>query len=145
MSARVTKEQAIKLKQLGYDVPLREYWLNHNIQGFLEDESRYKYNHNNPNSFHYSRPTLNDVADWLREMKEVHVCVSINCNNDGIFYNAAIAYIENDTFIRYSAQDAEFELLNKMGICTPVIYTTHTEALSASIDAAIDKLLNTEK
>jgi hypothetical protein len=76
---RVNAEQAKMLKALGYDVPDTHYYEEHKAAGiFRECYRREVTNCNESYSFHYTRPTLDDAARWLREKKGWHVAVSTN-------------------------------------------------------------------
>jgi hypothetical protein len=69
---RVSREQAEGLKKVGYDVPTPHYYCEHIVYGVLE-ETGDECDYNNGYSFHWSRPTLDEAARWLREVKGWHV------------------------------------------------------------------------
>ena len=68
----VNLELAIKLKEIGYNIPCNSY---------------YRKDYNNSETFkgYYSCPLLYDVQSWFREIHNIHVytviCDSIKCYN----------------------------------------------------------------
>lgn len=66
MSEHVTQEQAVMLKEQGYDVPCREYWYGEEM---LQDQ--YPLNQNEHDGC-ISAPSLSEAADWLRDVKGLH-------------------------------------------------------------------------
>ena len=68
----VNLELAIKLKEIGYNIPCNSY---------------YREDYNNSETFkdYYSCPLLYDVQSWFREIHNIHVypviCDSIKCYN----------------------------------------------------------------
>ena len=71
MSNYVTKEQAIRLKAVGFDIPVR--WMYHPHYGLYENNEPNNFNGNNWIEGYYSAPTLDETCNWLRESKGMHV------------------------------------------------------------------------
>ncbi|SBV91815.1 hypothetical protein [uncultured Dysgonomonas sp.] len=73
MSNLVTFEQAKKLKELGFNVPIREYY---ESSGYLitQNESRFalQIKRNSELPTEYSAPTVSYALDWIREKKEIY-------------------------------------------------------------------------
>lgn len=70
---RVSKETAVLLKEAGYDVATKGYYIGGDGVCWA---SKSPDNHNS-NHMTYSAPTLHEAADWLRS-KGVHICVFIS-------------------------------------------------------------------
>lgn len=123
----VTFEQAKVLKELGF--PQGECWYSYleNIdgEGFLMDKDSYT----------YSAPTLELVAKWLREKKEIWI------NSE--YYPLGHGYC--CLYQRYVKEPKSSKVL-KSNYTTIKddprfgVYPTYEEALSAGIDKAIEIL-----
>lgn len=69
---RVNYEQAVRLKAVWYDVPTRHVYNARHKEVLLNfEESNVDLTDN------YSRPTLDDVCRWLREVHWLHVTVDL--------------------------------------------------------------------
>ena len=114
----VTKEQAILLKELGYNVPCTTYWHKHIVHGFVEKDEE-EQDFNKIYSWMYSRPSLLAVTDWLRD-KGLHVMADPFEKR----WDWNIMIIDTDDF----------------SCSEDYTYPDHDTALSAGIDAALQIL-----
>lgn len=135
----VTREQAHKLRDIGFNLPTQAYWYDgdtgNNVDHFIEE---YAVTNHNVEDMCVSCPELHTAAKFLRERYGLHVCPMPICNKEGIVYTAGVKFIENEQFFSVMINDSEFNVLNQMGIYTPIIYPTHDTAYSAAITAALD-------
>lgn len=116
---RVSREQAEWLKKVGYDVPTTHYYCEHIVYGVLE-ETGDECDYNNGYSFHWSRPTLDEAARWLREVKGWH-CYADSNGKDWCWN---IEKVGDEFNFDFSARN----------------FPTHDLALSAGIDLILKKL-----
>ena len=112
----VTKEQALWLKEIGFDWPCEHYfWNTEERKGFV------RLNHNKLKSHpHISRPTIALALQWLWEAKGVYVSEEIHGN--------------------YSAPEFGFDVIDKNNgeliYSSEYEYATPQEVKSAGLDAA---------
>lgn len=66
---QVTKEQAIMLRELGYNIKCRDYY--NDRDGQLKT---FIYRNYNDGHMTYSAPSIDDVVRWLREVWSWHIC-----------------------------------------------------------------------
>jgi len=78
---RVSPEQAKMLKAVGYDVPDTHYYEDYLVKGIIEAEEHdwEPSDYNNSYEWHFTRPTLDDAARWLREVNGWHVSIGYDC------------------------------------------------------------------
>ena len=119
----VTYEQAVKLKELGFDWKCNHWY--HPLEPEKIIECQTYCNHN---SFErpYSAPTLAQVAKWLRDVKGL------------IIYSEPRFYKGKKPLLGY-----EYHLFNKKDgyyshIESETIYDTYEEALSEGINEALE-------
>jgi hypothetical protein len=117
---RVSREQAEMLKKVGYDVPTQHYYCEHIVYGVFE-ETGDECDYNNGYSFHWSRPTIDEAARWLREVKGWHV------KTQPIYMNK-------------SCWEADIIAVPLLVLHDTVYGDTHDLALSAGIDLILKKL-----
>ena len=123
---RVNAEQAKMLKALGYDVPDTHYYEEHLVKGMVEevyfayDEANY-----NDSITYFTRPTLDDAARWLREVKGWHVGM------EPIYHNR-------------SCWQANVVAVPLLELHDYVIADTYDEALSEGISLILKKLTNAQ-
>lgn len=85
MEDYVTYEQAVKLRELGFDWECNHVYYGENATHLFPDERKklcecFRRNSNNTD-YRFSAPTLNQAAKWLREVKGIAVCVQSFDNN----------------------------------------------------------------
>lgn len=68
---RVSREQAVRLKEVGYDVPTSQNYDNAHL-GIRGEDENIPINWNKHSEV-YSAPTLDNVCRWLREVHGLHV------------------------------------------------------------------------
>jgi len=69
---RVSYKQAVRLKAVGYDVPTKHVYNARHKEVLLNfEESNVDLTNN------YSRPTLDDVCRWLRDVHGLHLTVDL--------------------------------------------------------------------
>lgn len=113
-----TAEQAEKLKRIGYDVPCDTiYTATDQLIAGIDCINW------NKNIGDKSAPTLTAAAEWLREVKGVHVYAAPHKSR---FWYAQI-YTRGENWEFFTGITNE--------------YPTHPTALSAGVDAAIDYVL----
>jgi hypothetical protein len=123
---RVSPEQAKMLKAVGYDVPDTHYYLDMCDTGISEEESA-PINYNLAQFlFTYTRPTLDDAARWLREVKGWHVAVSTN--------------EKHTKWICFAQRSGTYEPMEIVDSDNPV--NDHDTALSEGITLILKKLTN---
>lgn len=71
----VTLEQAIKLKELGFNYPCRFYTEEESLGGYAWLSIGEELNHN-AICYRYSVPNIYQVAKWLRDKMKLHVQVN---------------------------------------------------------------------
>jgi hypothetical protein len=117
---RVSLQQAKMLKEVGYDVPCAYVYSNRDREIVLNYEES-----NSENSENISRPTLNEVCDWLREVHGLHVY-------------AVYFLLQWKSLI----QDLRsFDIGTRIGEIMPK--NTYQQALSAGIDLALSHIKTT--
>ena len=113
----VTYEQAVKLKELGFDWECNHLYSHRSSIDF--NDSCYYHDFNTTDSSNdYSAPTLAQAQKWLREVKETEV----------------IVHKINDSIYNYTIYG---QLVN---LTTKTIFDTYEQALSAGIDKALELL-----
>ena len=129
MEDYVTYEQAIKLKELGFDWECRKYFNKSNV--LKEAFDSYDYNHViDYFNVSCSAPTLSQAQKWLREVKGIDLDITLYRDIDATkdipiiqrYYNCEIAFGEDEEDL-----DEDFP--------------TYEKALSAGIDKSL-KILN---
>jgi hypothetical protein len=123
---RVSPEQAKMLKAVGYDVPDTHYYADHPSKGTIKEEQTYPENHNAVFTWRYTRPTLDDAARWLREVKGWHVAVSTN--------------EKHTKWICFAQRSGTYEPMEIVDSDNPV--NDHDTALSEGITLILKKLTN---
>lgn len=118
----VTYEQAVKLKELGFDWKCKNYYsyedkalkeiacINHNREKFLRI---------------CSAPTIAQAAKWLRDVKGIKVYALYEYFAEKWYYHCGLN-------------------VNRTK-CSDASYATYESALSAGIDTALKMLTNEEK
>lgn len=121
---RVTRTQAIGLEEIGFDEVTDNVYHTksdgHSQKGW-GGETR----NSNLTDF-VTAPTLDEAIRWMREVKNVHVCVTLTNKNKWVSY------------LEYT-KTGEFD--ESCGHC----FTHHDQAQSAGLDAAIEYLKNQAK
>lgn len=76
MTNHCTHEQSLALKEIGFDIPTRDYY---DKSGNLCNHDGYFWNYNQKNLLEdiTSAPTHSEVLQWAREKKGIHGEVSI--------------------------------------------------------------------
>lgn len=84
MSNIVTFEQARRLKEIGYDRPILDYFREHDSGLVSEFSTSYAgaQNWNEQQRKVFSRPTVSEALDYLREQKGISCCVDITFDSD---------------------------------------------------------------
>lgn len=130
----VTYEQAVQLKELGFNWPCYRwyhYYPNNEHHFHIADFYEH-YNHNDSDFASFSAPTLAQVQKWLREKHylsiEIYTSLDINSN------------WEWDGFVKNLNDTLEDEIED-----TAISCKTYEEALSTCIDKAIEILINKNK
>ena len=121
----VTYEQAIKLKDLGFDWKCFGYYLYQEEVEFGDEPKDYNFIIAND---HISAPTLAQARKWLGEVKDVNIVSNFKFHKGKVKYSW---YIVTDNGDR--------------GICDSVeksIYDTYEQALSAGIDQTLKLIKN---
>ena len=119
MTNHCTHEQSKALKEIGFDMPVRDC-IYHGIKGdmnYIKKMTR-EYNHNDIIET-TSLPTHAEALDWFREKKGLDGWVEPNYNGN-----------EKGYFIRYVFNLVENFTINE--------YPTHPQATSALIDKMIE-------
>lgn len=132
----VSFEQAVKLKEMGFD------WLTIHYYDVKTYEFSPKISHNytvcydnwNEYSNSISSPTLAQTAKWLREVKSIIICIEPR------FHGSK----------RPLVVDYEYHLFNKDDGCyiyieAKTIYDTYEKSLSAGINKALELLKEENK
>lgn len=123
----VTYEQAVKLKELGFDGECRAYYYDtKEISGNL-----IPFNYNSRDIGVISSPTLSEVQKWLREVKEIEV--GVFAEFDGELRTGQWVWLMRK-FNTHLFDTVFPEDIN---------YDSYEQALSAGLDKAL-KLLKTE-
>lgn len=137
---RANQQQAQTLKELGYDVPCRDYW-------YLGDTGTNTdrlsctnvWDNWNMDSLCLSAPTLHEITDWLRDAKGLHIMLMMDTDGSSVKWcahtqmnidkRAGFAVITTHA-LRTSESDPYF---------SPIVYfETHDNALSAAIDRCLN-------
>ncbi len=118
----VTYEQAVKLKELGFDWECNQYYLS-DYEDII-NHTKGAYNHND-NGLAYSAPRLDQAQKWLREKCNISIeIVSISAHKWQIFL---CRLYDTTSSVEHQMEYQE----------------TYELALSAGIDAALE--LSTDK
>jgi len=113
-------EKCRRLKELGFDIPVGDYFFI--IDGMEEPTIWRSYEQNyNKNDFYFSCPTLAVAAQWLRDVKGFHI--SIDCT------------FEWDKWF-VTIHDRNEEQWSKLGLHFP----SHDLALGAGIDKILENI-----
>lgn len=124
----VTYDQAVKLKEFGFDAECNQYYLCDNNDTI--NHTNGAYNHND-NGLAYSAPRLDQAQAWLREVKEIDVLV-FNCSC-GYGWEISKANPESrGTGIAIFDDEGEDE--------NSGMWLSYESALSAGIDKALELL-----
>ncbi len=120
----VTKDQAIALKEAGYDWDADAFYWNLPDSHELMQDSQFK-NWNKLGGY-FSAPDLDTVSRWLREVKGLHVVSvpDVGCHDKRWCYKG---------YVRREDGSWDYEGISKS-------YRTHDLALSAGIDKALNIL-----
>lgn len=113
-------EKCRKLKELGFDIPVGDYFF---IINGMEEPTRFKsYELNyNERDYCFSCPTITVAAQWLREVKGFHVSIDCTLNWDKWF---ATIHDENENG------------WSKLGLH----FSSHDLALGAGIDKILENI-----
>ena len=133
MEDYVSFEQAVRLKELGFDWKCNHYYDTQTKEFLPVDWFDYDgdvdaddlYDNNPPKdiiSYRVSAPTLAQAQKWLRDVKKILILIDILRKNEKIFY---WKIFNSETFWIYSS-DPDFD--------------TYEQALSAGIDKALQIL-----
>lgn len=80
----VTYEQAVKLKELGLDIPVNHYYKDNHLIEIYGNLSNYCNVHERYVTGCFSAPTLAQAAKWLRDVKHIIIAIipkyEIQCN-----------------------------------------------------------------
>lgn len=115
----VTKEISVRLKAIGFDEDVRHHYVD--SSDCIYDEL-HPLDHWNQEDGCYSAPTLDEAANWLRNVKGLHVLVVTNKDHDG--------------WIAGIQQKGTYEPIEVISEENPS--NTHDLALSAAITHAIE-------
>ena len=119
---RVTQEQAISLKKLGFDFKCE--------LGYPEKKG---------NTVKYlPKPTVNLALKWLRDKKGMHVSAHPTYNSEGILYMCTVFYVK-DKYINNKLLQEEPLTID---YTPPKIFKDFEEAQSAGLDEVISILNN---
>jgi len=125
----VTKQLAIKLKEVGYDVPVSgNYFTNSTVEMYFDKGEEVDYNHPNLTNRMiqlFSAPTLYEAQDYLRDKHGLHVCIQVGSVFGWSFIITDIEHIKK--------------------IDSAVCFDTHPSALAAAIERAVDIVKNGRK
>ena len=87
----VKKEQAVKLKVLGFDWPTEHLFLENDDSMFDDGNTYPKDNHNAYGDATYSAPEILLAIKWLRSKLNIHVSVDTDYSDpNNIIYNSVI-------------------------------------------------------
>lgn len=115
MTNHCAYEQSQALREIGFDLPVRDYY---DDKPILRKTS-YEYNYSGIGNVFTSAPTHAEALEWFREKKGLDGWVEPNYNGNGKGY-----------FIRYVFNLVENFTINE--------YPTHHQATSALIDKMIE-------
>lgn len=127
---RVKFEQAVRLKAVGYDVPTKHVYNARHKEVVLNfEESNVDLTNN------YSRPTLDDVCRWLRDVHGLHLTVDLWQTD------LTTEPIQHEWKSDIANMDDKEDAYNY----TSGTYTEHDAAQSAAIDACLTILEKRKK
>ena len=131
----VTHEQAVRLKELGFDWWVNHYYENNELcEGFVDEDEDPDLNSDYPTAYgnynfgrnSFSAPTLSQVQNWFLEKKKIFIEIYAGDYLNSFGYELKFDWVDNH---RYCCQG----------------YRTLRETLSAGIDAAIKYVENYDK
>ena len=123
----VTFEQAMKLKDLGFDWDCHAYYDKRRQDGVIDRALKFQnYNYDNDYMNSVSAPTIYQAQKWLREVQNIHIEIKYTSNPQYEPWVGKVVVIENypkvNTIINTDTCD------------------TYEEALSEGIDNALGLL-----
>jgi len=119
---RVNKETAVGLKEVGYDVPCKPHYYGPECKAYYKVVS--SVNHNKF-PLCVSAPDLNEAAEWLRDVKGLHISAQPDIN-----------YLPKKwVYELFMLNGTEWSLGDSHST-----YDTHDIALAAGISRAVDIL-----
>lgn len=127
----VTKQLAIKLKQAGFDVPVRGYY--HSTDGYSTYLFETVENMNGKNwaEGYCSAPDLHTVTDWLRERHGLHVVTCLR----------RLPLPNPYTTCKFMWGVQDVKNISELGTDNSMTPFTHSEALAAGIEHAVNEVL----
>lgn len=132
---RVSFEQAVRLKALGYDVPTDEYYHPHYGDKIHTSSVDLDFNKDKQANGYVSRPTTDDVFRWFRETHWLHVTVDLWQTD------LTTEPIQHEWKSDIANMDDKEDAYNY----TSGTYTEHDAAQSAAIDACLTILEKRKK
>lgn len=110
MSNHTTHEQATRLKKLGFDMPVRDYYWTSGMKGVNFTAKNY-----NKYPATVSLPTPSEVLDWFREEKGIDAWVfAYQTVSSGKRYGYTVYDIVNAYELYPTHSEATSELINKL-------------------------------
>lgn len=131
----VTYNQAIQLKELGFDIPVNHYYKDNKliqVSGYFDNYCNVNDNLVFVIDECYSAPTFAQVQKWFREKHYLSIEVYTSLDIDSNW--------EWDGFVKNLNDILEDEIED-----TAISCQTYEEALSKCIDKAIEILINKKK
>lgn len=126
----VTYEQSVKLKEFGFDWKCGNSYIEKVVGSEREEYDDDEYQYVTVYDIkRYPKPRLDQAAEWLREVKDIHV-VPVLENVNNVYYCCHVTQLHK-SFKRIIDNDKYFR--------------SYETALSAGIDAALGMLTNKEK
>lgn len=126
----VSYEQAVKLKELGFDWKCTHFYNStmefpNEILSIERHNCIEIYDYSNVDIFLYSAPTLYQVQKWLREVKKIIICIGHGTSIPAMYY----WYINKPDG---TTIDGEIDSTD---------YDTYEEALSKAIDKVLENYI----
>ena len=130
----VTKEQAIKLKEIGFDEQCGSMWGEYD--GYEGLHQRIDNNNRYNGDKLFSAPTMSFALAWLRKVKEMHISAHPSYNADGIIYMCTVFFIEKETVNNILLKDEPLTV----DYTPPQIFNNYDDANSAGLNYILDYL-----
>lgn len=130
----VTKEQAIKLREIGFDEQCDKVWGEYDdYEGLHNILNNNRYNSDKL----FSAPSMPFALAWLREEKRMHISAHPNYNADGIIYMCTVFFIEDEHVNNILLKDEPLTV----DYTPPKIFNTYDEANSEGLNYALEYLI----